>query len=125
MKIEELRTRITEVFSSISIFCPNFPAAAQTNTERKFGQLTEMVNTLLERAKDDAPKQWLRVSLQEIGESLQRYQEGNSQDGRKILERAEQHFKHAFSRKPTSPRFQVGESGSTQDTASGFPELFP
>jgi len=38
-----LKNTATEVFSSIIVFCPNFPPAAQTNTAKKFDQLTDLL----------------------------------------------------------------------------------
>jgi hypothetical protein len=121
MKIGELKSTVEEVFSSIVVFCPNFPPMAQTNTAKKFEQLTNLVDAVLERMQTGHAKQWLRICLQEIQQSWKHYEQGDRKQGRYLIQRAEEHFKNAFSKKQTTARFVVGESGEAQDADTGFP----
>lgn len=121
MTLRELKNRANEVFSSIIVFCPDFPPEAQTSTQKKFDQLTKIVGAVLERTRNDDSKQWLRVCLQEIDQSRNHYEAGDRKQGRYVIQHAEEHFKDAISKKQTAPRFVVGESGATQDADTGFP----
>jgi hypothetical protein len=117
-----LRSRAAEVFSSILLFSPNFPPEAQTSTEKKFDQLIALVEQALERIRRDEAKQFLRICLQEIESSRKHYEDGDDQQGRYQIQRAEQHFRDAFLKKPKNTRFIAGESGAALDHQSGFPQ---
>lgn len=122
MTLSELRNRGNEVFSSIIIFCPDFPPAAQTTTGKKFEQLTAIIDRVLEKVRSDDAKKWLQICLQEAQQSRKHYEEGDRRRGVDLIQRAEEHFKQAFSKEQTAPRFVVGEQGSVQDTDAGFPQ---
>lgn len=122
MTIAEIKTRANEVFSSIIVFCPDFPAAAQTNTAKKFGQLIDLINEALEKLKSNDARQWTRICLQEVQEAQRHYESGDSKKGRNLTQRAEEHFLFAFSGKRTSACFIAGAPGAAADTDSGFPE---
>jgi hypothetical protein len=122
MTLNELKSRANEVFSSIILFCPDFPPAAQTNTTKKFEQLTGIIDAVLEKVRSDDAKQWLRVCLQEIRQAQRHYEGGDRGGGMDLMQRAEEHFNQAFSKKETAPRFLVGDGGAAQDTDKGFPQ---
>ena len=121
MTLSELEVVANGIFSSILVFCPDFPASAQTSTTRKFEQLSQLIETALERIHSDDAKRWLRIALQEIQESRQYYERGDRKMGMTFIQGAHEHFKNAFSSKQTEPRFIGSETGSVQDSDSGFP----
>lgn len=120
--LSALKSRVDGVFSSILIFCPNFPAAAQTNVAKKFEQLNGIINAVLEKMRRDDAKQWLRMCLQEVQQSRKHYEDGDRDKGRELIQRAEEHFKNAFNRKVTAARFFVDDLGAIRDEEAGFPE---
>src|SRR5690348_16317770 len=105
MTIAELKTRASEIFSSITLFCPDWPAFAQTNTEKKFGELEEILNSILDRLKDEEQKKWLRLCMQEAQQARNCYEEGDTDNGKRIIQVAKGHFRNVVSKKSTSPRF--------------------
>src|ERR1700743_3019738 len=105
MKLGELKNRASEVFSSIIVFCPDFPPAAQTSAVKKFDQLTDVVDRAMEKVRNVDAKQWLRICLREIQESQKSYQDGDHRKGKDLMQRAEQHFKQAFAKKRITARF--------------------
>ncbi len=120
--LAELKSRASEVFSSIIVFCPDFPPAAQTSAPKKFEQLTDIINRLSEKVRSDDGKQWLRICLQEIQQAWKAYEDDDRKKGKDLMQRAEEHFKNAFSKNPPTARFIVGDSGTTLDETSGFPQ---
>ncbi len=121
MTLGELRGRATELFSSILVFCPNFPPAAHTTTAKKFEELEDVIRAVLERTRSQDGKHWLRVSQQEVQESRKFYEGGDRKKGRQKIQRAEEHFGNAFAKKEIAPRFIAGSSGPAQDVDAGFP----
>jgi hypothetical protein len=122
MELAEMRTRVSEIFSAILVFCPDFPPAAETSMTIKFRQLTEFIDAILERTRGEDAKQWLRICLDEVRQSLRYYEQGDQKMGRELIQRAEEHFNNTFSKKAIGPRFIVGESGPARDTDAGFPQ---
>jgi hypothetical protein len=122
LTIAELKGRASEVFSSIIVFCPNFPPAAQTNAAKKFEQLNGIIDRALEMVRCDDARQWLRICLEEIEQSRKHYEEGDRKKGMDLIQRAEQHFKQAFATKGKAVRFVAGPSGPALDSDSGFPQ---
>jgi len=121
MTLSELITRANEVFSSIILFCPDFPDAAQTNTAKKFGQLTNLIETVIQKINNEDATKFLRISLQEIQKSRRLYEEGRTDKGRDLIQKAEEHFKSAVTKRSSVPRFVAGASRAAQDADSGFP----
>ena len=64
----------------------------------------------------------MNIGLQEIEQSRKHYEAGDRKQGRYVIQRAEEHFNNAFSRKQTVARFVVGGSGAALDEESGFPQ---
>ena|SRR5580700_2196993 len=122
MAFSELKSRASDRFSYILVFCPNFPPATGTTTKTAFEKLIGFLDAIMEQTKSEEAKQWLRVCLQEVRQSWKSYEDGNLSEGRKLIQRAKQHFKNAFSKKPIAPRFSAGESGAALDNESGFPD---
>jgi hypothetical protein len=122
MELAGMRTRVSEIFSAILVFCPDFPPAAETSMAIKFRQLTEFIDAILERTRGEDAKQLLRICLDEIRQSLRYYEQGDQEMGRELIQRAEAHFNNMFSKKTIGHRFIVGESGPARDTDAGFPQ---
>jgi hypothetical protein len=122
MTISELKRKASDIFSFIFVSCPNFPPETKTTTAREFDELAELIQAIMEGIRNDEGKQWLRICLQEVRESRKHYEEADRKQGRYVIQRAEEHFKQAFTKKPTSARFVIGDSGGVHDTESGFPE---
>ena len=122
MTLAELKARAVEVFSSIIVFCPNFPAAAQTNTEKKFEQLIAILDSVSGKVRGEDAKQWLRICLSEVQQSRKHYDAGGRKKGMDLMQRAQEHFKQAFSQKPKVARFVAGLAGPTIDSENGFPQ---
>jgi hypothetical protein len=121
VSLNELTARAKEVFSSIILFCPNFPAAAKTNSAKKFDQLIEFVNAVFKKTSDEDAKKWIRLSLKEILEARAFYEQGATKEGCHLMQTAEEHFTNGIARKSRKPRFIAGESGAASDADSGFP----
>jgi len=120
--LAELKVRANEIFSSIIVFCPDFPAAAQTSASRKFEQLAHMLDAVFEKLRSDDAKQWLRICIQETQQAQKAYEDGDRKKGKDLMQRAEEHFKNALSKKQTTARFITGESGAVRNVDSGFPQ---
>ena len=120
--LRELKTRASEIFSSILLFCPNFPPMAQTNTAKKFAQLIDVIEAVLDEITDEGSINWLRIALKEANQSRKAYDEGNRNRGVDLIQQADEHFNNAFSKKVMAPRFTAGESGAALDDDSGFPQ---
>jgi hypothetical protein len=119
----ELKSEASDNFSFILVFCPNWPSALkQINTAKVFNNMIDLINAISEQTKGDDTKQWLLVCLQEVRQSWKHYEDGNRSAGRKLIQRAEEHFKNAFSKKPIEARFIAGESGAAFDSEKGIPE---
>jgi len=84
--------------------------------------MIDLINAISDQIKSDEAKQWLKICLQEVRESWKQYEDGNLTQGRKLIQRARDHFNNAFSKKPIEPRFVAGESGAALDKESGFPD---
>jgi hypothetical protein len=113
MKFSELKNGASDRFSSILLFCPNWPPLAQTSTTEKFTQLIGFIDTIVEHTKSNEAKQWLRICLQEVRQSWKSYEDGNLLKGKDLIQQAEEHFENAFSKKPIEARFIAGRSGAT------------
>ena len=122
LTLSEIKSRARDRFSYILIFCPNFPPATRTTTRSAFEKQIGFIEAILEQTKSEESKQWLRVCLQEVRESWKTYEAGNISGGRKLIQRAEEHFKNAFSKKPIQARFVAGEAGVVLDNDRDFPE---
>ena len=122
LTLTELKSEARDRFSYILVFCPNFPSGTKATTKTSFEKLIELIDAIVEQTKGEEAKQWLTVCLQEVRESWKYYDDGNIKDGRKTIQRAEEHFQNAFARKTTEARFVAGETDSAFDNENGFPE---
>ena len=120
MAFNELKSEAGDRFSYILVFCPNFPPATGTTTKKAFEKLIDLIDAITEQTKSEDSKQWLRVCLQEVRQSWKNYDDGNQTEGRKLIQRAEEYFKSALSKKPIEARFVAGESGAALDSEKGF-----
>jgi hypothetical protein len=116
-----VRREAKDRFSYIFVFCPNFPPLTGATTATAFEKLIGLLDVLIQNAKGDDAKQWLRVCLQEIRESRKHYDDGKQSEGRKLIMRAETHFQNAFSKIPIAPRFVAGDPGAAVDLEKGSP----
>jgi hypothetical protein len=121
MTLSEVKSRAKDRFSSILIFCPNWPALARTSMTENFEELITWIEDITSRTRSGDTKHWLRICLQEIQESWRQYQAGDLQAGRKTIQVAESHFDDAFAHRSMAPRFMAGASGATLDNDEGFP----
>jgi hypothetical protein len=64
----------------------------------------------------------LGVCLQEIRQSWKYYDDGDIGGGKQMIQRAEEHFDNAFSKKPMQARFIAGESGVSLGSEKGLPK---
>jgi hypothetical protein len=118
----ELKSEARDMFSFILISCPNWhPSLKQISTTKVFNDIIDLINAISEQTKGDDARQWLRVCLQEVRQSWKSYEDGNLKEGRKLIQRAEEHFKNAFSKKPVEARFVAGETGAAINSDCGFP----
>lgn len=122
MTLAELKGRANEAFSSIILFCPDFPPAAQTSAPKKFEQLISIIDCVSEKVRSDDARQWLRVCLQEVQQARKSYEDGDRNKGKDLMQRAEEHFQRALARKAKAARFVAGQSGPAVDSDSGFPQ---
>jgi hypothetical protein len=124
MAFSQTKQRASDGFSFILAFCPNkWPSILKgMNTAKAFEQLITYIDSIMEQIKNEESKQWLRICLQEIRQSWKNYDDGNLPEGKKLIQRAEEHFNNVFSKKPVEARFTAGESGAAADKKSGFPE---
>src|SRR6266487_2367391 len=122
MRLSELRRKATDIFSFILVSCPDFPPETKTTTAREFDELTELIQGVMEGIRRDDGKRCMRICLQEVQHSRKHYEAGDRKQGRYVIQRAEEHFKNAFSKKESTARFGVGESGAALDAESGFPQ---
>jgi len=121
LTFSKMKSDVRDRFSYILVFCPNFPAGTRSTTKTEFEKMISFIDALLEQSKNDEAKQWLRICLQEVRQSWNHYEEGKISEGRKMIQRAEEHFKNSFSKKEIKARFIAGETGTAQDAESGFP----
>jgi hypothetical protein len=81
MKLSELTSGANEIFSSITVFCPEFPPEAQTSVTKKFNQLLNILEALSAKLTQDDSKQWLRICWHEVHESQKYYDAGQRMEG--------------------------------------------
>ncbi len=108
MILAELKAGAKEVFSSIIVFCPDFPPAVQTSAPKKFEQLTSIIDRVSEKMRSDEARQCLRNCLQEVQQAQKSYEDGDRKKGKDLMQRAEEHFKQAFAKKAKAARFVAG-----------------
>ena len=120
--LAELKRKASDIFSFILLSCPDFPEETKTTIAREFDELTELILAAADAVSSEGAKQWLKISLQEVQQSRRQYEVNDQKLGMDLIQRAEEHFKNAFSKKASTARFTVGEGGATHDTSSGFPQ---
>lgn len=121
MTMSKLRNEAIEAFGFILVFCPHFPKNIKTTVAAEFDGLVAIVDAVMENSTRDEDKQWLRICRQEVQEARNYYEAANRDKGMEVIQRAQEHFKNAFSKKNTAPRFVADESGAAQNSDSGFP----
>jgi hypothetical protein len=119
--LSEIKKEAKDMFSFILISCPDWhPLLKEMTTAKAFNHMIDLLNIVLEKAKADNAKQWLRICLQELRTSWKHYEDGNLKAGRETIQQAEEYFNNAISKKPIEARFVSGESGAALDSKKGF-----
>jgi hypothetical protein len=122
VSVEANKGKASDSFSYILVFCPNFPPATRSTTKKAFEDLINQIDVIMRGSCKETTKQWLRICLTDIRQSWKSYDEGNIREGRKLIQRAEEHFNNAFSKKSMEARFVGQERGAALDNNAGFPE---
>jgi len=122
MSLNEIKNRTDEVFSYILLFCPEFSDGRRTTIATEFERLTGLVHLALDKVRSEDARKWIRICLQELQQAQRSYETGDRKAGCYLIQKAQEHFKSAFTNKAIAPRFIVGSSGPATDQDSGFPE---
>jgi hypothetical protein len=108
--------RVRQLFGYMILSAPNFPAEDETDVDKEFVKLFELLAKASAITKNADKRQWIDITVRESNEALGLFKIGKDDEGLKVLQSASFRFDNVTQGKKHVVNFIVGADGTATST---------